>query len=65
MRKPKSKSKQLADLKRAAKRDKRLKESRKKLLKRKLAAIAVRIEEKKKYREFVKKLEVARNKGKL
>ena len=63
MKKPKSKKKQLADIKRGAKRTARLKESRKKLLKRKLAVIAVRIEAKKKYIEFMKKLEAARNKG--
>ena len=63
MKKPKSKKKQLAEIKRGAKRTARLKESRKKLLKRKLAAIAVRIEAKNKYVEFMKKLEEARNKG--
>lgn len=62
MKKPKSKEKQLADIKRGAKRTVRLKKSRKKLLKRKLAAIAVRIEEKKKFKEYMKKLEEARNK---
>ena len=65
MKKPKTKKKQLADIKRGTKRTARLKESRKKLLKRKLAAITVRIEEKKKNREFMKKLEEARKKGKF
>lgn len=63
MKKPKSKARQIGDLKRAAKRNKRLKESRKKIAKKRQNAINVRIAEKKKYEEFMKKLEEARNKG--
>lgn len=53
----------MGDLKRAAKRNKRLKESRKKIAKKRQNAINVRVAEKKKYEEFMKKLEEARNKG--
>lgn len=63
MKKPKSKARQIGDLKRAAKRNKRLKESRKKIAKKRQNAINVRVAEKKKYEEFMKKLEEARNKG--
>lgn len=63
MKKPKSKARQMGDLKRAAKRNKRLKESRKKIAKKRQNAINVRVAEKKKYEEFMKKLEEARNKG--
>lgn len=63
MKKPKSKAKQMGDLKRAAKRNKRLKESRKKVAKRRQNVIDIRIAERKKYEEFMKKLEEARNRG--
>jgi hypothetical protein len=63
MKKPKSKSKQMADLKRAAKRNKRLKESRKKVAAKRQAAIEKRKTEKKKFLEFIKKMEEARAKG--
>jgi len=63
MKKPKSKSKQMADLKRAAKRSKRLKESRKNVAAKKLALINQKKAEKKKFLEFIKKMEEARAKG--
>jgi len=63
MKKPKSKARQIGDLKRAAKRSKRLKESRKKVAKKRQNAIDIRVAEKKKYIEFMKKLEEARNRG--
>jgi hypothetical protein len=63
MKKPKSKARRMSDLKRAAKRSARLKESRKTLTNRKLVVIRMRAEEKKKYLEFIKKLQEARTKG--
>ncbi len=63
MKKPKSKSKQMADHKRAAKRGKRLKESRKKVAAKKQAIINKRKAEKEKFLEFIKKMEEARAKG--
>ena len=63
MKKPKSKARRMSDLKRAAKRSARLKESRKTLTNRKLVVIRMRAEEKKKYLEFMKKLQEARTKG--
>ena len=63
MKKPKSKARQIGDLKRAAKRSKRLKESRKKVAKKRQNAIDIRVAEKKKYEEFMKKLQEARLRG--
>ena len=63
MKKPKSKARRMSDLKRAAKRSARLKESRKTLTNRKLVVIRMRAEEKKKYLEFIKKLQEARTNG--
>jgi hypothetical protein len=63
MKKPKSKTKQLADLKRGAKRNKRLKDSRKKVAAKRAAAIEKRKAEKAKFLEFMKKLEEARARG--
>ena len=63
MKKPKSKARRMSDLKRATKRSARLKESRKTLTNRKLVVIRMRAEEKKKYLEFLKKLQEARAKG--
>jgi hypothetical protein len=63
MKKPKSKVKQVADLKRATKRTKRLKESRKKVATRRQVLLDKRSAEKKKYDEFMKKMLEARAKG--
>jgi hypothetical protein len=65
MRKPKSKVKQMAQHKRGLKRNKRLKESRKKVAARKAAIIAKRIAENQKFLEFMKKMQEARLAGKL
>lgn len=63
MKKPKSKSKQLAEQKRGAKRNQRLKESRKKVAANRQAIIDKRKAEKQKFLEFIKKMEEARAKG--
>jgi len=63
MKKPKSKSKQIAAQKRATKRGNRLKETRKKASIKRQSIIKMKKEEKKKVLEFIKKLEEARNKG--
>ena len=63
MKKPKSKEKQIADLKRGAKRNQILKDSRKKVAKKRQLVIDKRVEEKKKYEEFMKKLSEARVRG--
>jgi len=65
MRKPKNKTKRVASLKRATKRSNRLKSSRKKVSAIRLLAIKKRVQEKKKYLEFLKKLEEARLGGKF
>lgn len=63
MKKPKSKVRRISDLKRATKRGIRLKVSREKIAKKRQTAINIRVEEKKKYEEFMKKLQEARIKG--
>lgn len=65
MKKPKSKSKQIAELKRATKRGKRLKESRKNIATKKQVLINNKRAEKKKFLEFIKKIEEARAKSQL
>ncbi|MEK6829585.1 MAG: hypothetical protein AABY15_05695 [Nanoarchaeota archaeon] len=65
MRKPKSKSKQIAAHKRAAKRTKRLRESRKKVAAKRQKALEKKKAEKNKFLEFMKKLQEARNKGEI
>lgn len=63
MKKPKSKAKRMSNLKRATKRSARLKESRKTVAKKRQHVINIRAGEKKKYEEFLKKLQEARSKG--
>ncbi len=65
MRKPKSKSKQLADHKRAAKRGKRFKESRKKVASKRAVELLRRRAEKLKFLNFIKKIQEARRKGEI
>lgn len=65
MRKPKSKTKQMAQHKRGLKRNNRLKESRKKVAAKKMAIIAIKKAEKEKFLEFIKKMQEARLSGKL
>lgn len=65
MRKPKSKSKQLADLRRAAKRNKRFRESRKKVAAKRAAELLKRKAEKLKFLNFIKKIQEARRKGEI
>mgnify|MGYP003442637494 CR=1 FL=1 len=63
MKKPKSKSKQLAEQKRGAKGNQRLKESHKKVAANRQTIIDKRKAEKQKFLEFIKKMEEARAKG--
>jgi len=63
--KAKTKAKKVANNKRATKRSKRFKASRKKVAQARTEALAVRISEKKKYEEFMKKMTEARLKGEL
>jgi len=63
MKKQKSKEKLKAEAKRGRKRSLRLKNSRAKIAKKRQSIIDVRVAEKKKYEEFVKKLNEARAKG--
>ncbi len=63
MRKPKSKAQQLASLKRGAKRNKRMKDSRKKVATKRAVAIEKKKSEKARFHEFMRKLEEARAKG--
>lgn len=65
MKKPKSKSKRKADLKRATKRSVRFKASRNKLLKRREVELEKKRAENKKHEAFVKKMIEARLNGKL
>jgi hypothetical protein len=63
MRKPKSKTKQKAAIKRATKRSQRLKASRKVVAGRRQEKIEARRAQKREFVEFMKKLEEARMKG--
>ena len=63
MKKPKSKEKQKADLKRGRKRSLRFKVSREKVAKKRTLSNEKRIEENKKFEEFMKKMNEARLNG--
>jgi len=63
MKKSKSKQSRKAEIKRGRKRSLRFKESRKTIAKKRQTVIDIRVAEKKKYEEFMKKLNEARAKG--
>jgi hypothetical protein len=63
--KAKTKAKRVANNKRATKRSNRLRASRKKVAQARTEALAIRISEKKKYEEFMRKMVDARLKGEL
>lgn len=63
MKKPKNRSKLMAEQKRATKRSNRLKATRKKLMRLKEIEMDVKRAEKKKYEEFMRKLLEAKAKG--
>jgi hypothetical protein len=65
MKKPKSKTKQLSAHKRGVKRNARLKESRKKVAARRAEVARVRVAEKRKFLELLKKIQEARFGGAL
>lgn len=65
MKKPKSREKRVAAQKRGAKRNERLKESRKKVAARRAEVTRKRVSEKLKFLELLKKFQEARAKGQL